>query len=163
MTETLVPGDYPCIERHIEQRGNCICDLNDPDSGAPRSASGGRTCAWCTGSKGNSALCAWQYHTGAIHSASDHTNLYLAQRHEDFQTVVHRLEARAMSKSDQIEKYEFWGLVLFVGIPASGYRAWTRITDRSTSGCEDSAKHSGSCAWNLYGDSDLCGLFHMYF
>ena len=77
-------GDYPCIERHIEQRGNCIRDLNDPDSGAPRSASGGRTCAWCTGSKGNSALCAWQYHTGAIHSASDHTNLYLAERHEDF-------------------------------------------------------------------------------
>ena len=35
-------------------------------------------------SKGNSALCAWQYHTGAIHSASDHTNLYLAERHEDF-------------------------------------------------------------------------------
>ena len=30
---------------------------------------------------------------------------------------VDRMEARAMSKKDQIEKYEFWGLVLFVGIP----------------------------------------------
>ena len=25
-----------------------------------------------------------------------------------------------MSKSDKIEKYEFWGLVLFVGIPLPG-------------------------------------------
>ena len=39
--------------------------------------------------------------------------------------MVHRLEARAMSKSDQIEKYEFWGLVLFVGIPLPGTGAWT--------------------------------------
>jgi uncharacterized membrane protein len=30
-----------------------------------------------------------------------------------------------MSKSDQIEKYEFWGLVLFVGIPLPGTGAWT--------------------------------------
>ena len=29
-----------------------------------------------------------------------------------------------MSKSDQIEKYEFWGLVLFVGIPLPG-TGWT--------------------------------------
>ena len=42
-----------------------------------------------------------------------------------FKPMVHRLEARAMSKSDQIEKYEFWGLVLFVGIPLPGTGAWT--------------------------------------
>ena len=30
-----------------------------------------------------------------------------------------------MSKKDQIEKYEFWGLVLFVGIPLPGTGAWT--------------------------------------
>ncbi len=39
--------------------------------------------------------------------------------------MVHRLEAKAMSKSEQIEKYEFWGLVLFVGIPLPGTGAWT--------------------------------------
>ena len=38
---------------------------------------------------------------------------------------VERMEARAMKKSDQIEKYEFWGLVLFVGIPLPGTGAWT--------------------------------------
>lgn len=38
---------------------------------------------------------------------------------------VDRMEARAMSKKDQIEKYEFWGLVLFVGIPLPGTGAWT--------------------------------------
>ena len=32
---------------------------------------------------------------------------------------------KAMSKKDQIEKYEFWGLVLFVGIPLPGTGAWT--------------------------------------
>jgi len=30
-----------------------------------------------------------------------------------------------MSKSDRIGKYEFWGLVLFVGIPLPGTGAWT--------------------------------------
>lgn len=39
--------------------------------------------------------------------------------------MVERLESKAMSKSDQIEKYEFWGLVLFVGIPLPGTGAWT--------------------------------------
>ena len=38
---------------------------------------------------------------------------------------VERMEARAMKKSDQIEKYEFWGLMLFVGIPLPGTGAWT--------------------------------------
>lgn len=35
------------------------------------------------------------------------------------------LEEKAMSKKDQIEKYEFWGLALFVGIPLPGTGAWT--------------------------------------
>ena len=39
--------------------------------------------------------------------------------------LVEKMEARAMSKKDQIEKYEFWGLVLVVGIPLPGTGAWT--------------------------------------
>ena len=42
-----------------------------------------------------------------------------------FKPLVDKLEAKAMSKSDKIEKYEFWGLVLFVGIPLPGTGAWT--------------------------------------
>ncbi len=42
-----------------------------------------------------------------------------------FKPMVDKLEAKAMSKSDRIEKYEFWGLVLFVGIPLPGTGAWT--------------------------------------
>ena len=42
-----------------------------------------------------------------------------------FKPMVEKLEAKAMSKSDKIEKYEFWGLVLFVGIPLPGTGAWT--------------------------------------
>ena len=42
-----------------------------------------------------------------------------------FRPMVERLEARAMGKSDQIKKYEFWGLTIFVGIPLPGTGAWT--------------------------------------
>lgn len=42
-----------------------------------------------------------------------------------FKPMVMKLENKAMSKSDRIEKYEFWGLVLFVGIPLPGTGAWT--------------------------------------
>lgn len=42
-----------------------------------------------------------------------------------FRGLIERLENRAMSKSDNIKKYEFWGLVLFVGIPLPGTGAWT--------------------------------------
>ena len=42
-----------------------------------------------------------------------------------FRPLVEKLEAKAMSKSSQIEKYECWGLVLFVGIPLPGTGAWT--------------------------------------
>lgn len=38
---------------------------------------------------------------------------------------VERLENRALSKRDQIEKYQYWGLMLFVGIPLPGTGAWT--------------------------------------
>ena len=42
-----------------------------------------------------------------------------------FRGLIERLENRAMSKSDSIKKYEFWGLVIFVGIPLPGTGAWT--------------------------------------
>lgn len=42
-----------------------------------------------------------------------------------FRPMVEKLENRAMNKKDQIEKYEFWGLLLFVGIPLPGTGAWT--------------------------------------
>lgn len=42
-----------------------------------------------------------------------------------FRPTVEKLEKKAMSKSDKIERYEFWGLVLFVGIPLPGTGAWT--------------------------------------
>lgn len=45
-----------------------------------------------------------------------------------FHGLIVRLENRAMRKSDQVKKYEFWGLMLFVGIPLPGTGAWTRST-----------------------------------
>ena len=40
-------------------------------------------------------------------------------------SIIQKLEKRAMGKSDSIKKYEFWGLVLFVGVPLPGTGAWT--------------------------------------
>jgi uncharacterized membrane protein len=42
-----------------------------------------------------------------------------------FRGLVIKMEDRAMKKSDQVKKYEFWGLMLFVGIPLPGTGAWT--------------------------------------
>lgn len=39
--------------------------------------------------------------------------------------MVEKLENRAMGRSDQIQRYEFLGLLLFVGIPLPGTGAWT--------------------------------------
>lgn len=39
--------------------------------------------------------------------------------------IVEKLEKRAMGKSESIQKYEFWGILLFVGIPLPGTGAWT--------------------------------------
>jgi uncharacterized membrane protein len=42
-----------------------------------------------------------------------------------FRPIVEKLETKALSKSDKIEKGYFWGLALFVGIPLPGTGAWT--------------------------------------
>ncbi len=39
--------------------------------------------------------------------------------------LVEKLENRAMKKKDSIGKYQFLGLMLFVGIPLPGTGAWT--------------------------------------
>lgn len=39
--------------------------------------------------------------------------------------IALKIENKALSKSDTIRKYEFLGLVLFVGIPLPGTGAWT--------------------------------------
>ncbi|MGV2687028.1 small multi-drug export protein, partial [Clostridium perfringens] len=44
---------------------------------------------------------------------------------EVFRPRVENLEKKSMAKSEQILKYEFCGLALFVGIPLPGTGAWT--------------------------------------
>lgn len=39
--------------------------------------------------------------------------------------LVEKLEKRAYSKSDKVEKYKQWGLLLFVAIPLPGTGGWT--------------------------------------
>lgn len=42
-----------------------------------------------------------------------------------FKGLVDKLEKKAMSKKEQIEKLQYLGLMLFVGIPLPGTGAWT--------------------------------------
>lgn len=42
-----------------------------------------------------------------------------------FGGIANWLDKKVDSKKEQIEKYGFWGLVLFVGIPLPGTGAWT--------------------------------------
>lgn len=42
-----------------------------------------------------------------------------------FRGLIEKMEKRAMGKSDKIKRYEFWGLLFFVGIPLPGTGAWT--------------------------------------
>jgi len=42
-----------------------------------------------------------------------------------FSGMVDKLEKKAMSKKEQIEKLQYIGLMLFVGIPLPGTGAWT--------------------------------------
>lgn len=42
-----------------------------------------------------------------------------------FRGLIIKMENRAMGKSDQIKRYEFLGLLLFVGIPLPGTGAWS--------------------------------------
>lgn len=47
------------------------------------------------------------------------------KKHNICKNLVLKLEEKAMGKSDKIQKYEFLGLLLFVGIPLPGTGAWT--------------------------------------
>ncbi|MDC7289007.1 small multi-drug export protein [Blautia schinkii] len=49
----------------------------------------------------------------------------LMKKTKVFRGLIEKLENRAMGKSDKIRRYEFWGLMLFVGIPLPGTGAWT--------------------------------------
>ena len=47
------------------------------------------------------------------------------RKSKHFSKVAKRLDKKVKKNKDKIEKYGFWGLVLFVGIPLPGTGAWT--------------------------------------
>lgn len=42
-----------------------------------------------------------------------------------FRPMVEKLERKTLAKREKLEKGEFWGLMIFVGIPLPGTGAWT--------------------------------------
>lgn len=51
--------------------------------------------------------------------------IFKALKNTRFKGLIERLELRAISRSDSIQKYAYLGLFLFVGIPLPGTGAWT--------------------------------------
>lgn len=47
------------------------------------------------------------------------------KRTKRIRPLIEKLEAKSMGKSESIQKYEFIGLLLFVGVPLPGTGAWT--------------------------------------
>lgn len=46
-------------------------------------------------------------------------------RHSFLKTLIEKLKRRTLEKSDNIEKYGFWGLLIFVAIPLPGTGVWS--------------------------------------
>lgn len=75
--------------------------------------------------KSSTYLCDWKSCSNPIHPLLITKIFDWMKGTKRLKPMVEKLEKKAMSKSDKIEKYEFWGLVLFVGIPLPGTGAWT--------------------------------------
>lgn len=50
---------------------------------------------------------------------------WMQKKSETLAKIVHKMEAKADKKKDQVLKYEFWGLMILVAIPLPGTGAWT--------------------------------------
>ena len=55
----------------------------------------------------------------------EHVFLWMRKMSPKFAAIVDKLEKRAEEKSDVVEKYALWGLVILVAIPLPGTGAWT--------------------------------------
>ena len=76
-----------------------------------------------------------------------------------FRGLIIKLENRAMGRSDKIQQYEFWGLVLFVGIPLPGTGAWTGALIASLLGIDIKKILTGHPVRNRHGNRDhVCGI-----
>lgn len=47
------------------------------------------------------------------------------KRFKPMRTLIEKIELRSMRKSEKVEKYREWGLLLFVAIPLPGTGGWT--------------------------------------
>lgn len=105
-------------------RGSCVHHFYDPDTGASRRPSGSFF-AEISAAKAL-PICI----VGNI-IPIPFILLFIRQifkwmkKTKTFRGLITKLENRAMGKSDQIKRYEFLGLLLFVGIPLPGTGAWT--------------------------------------
>ena len=99
-------------------------DFDDASSGTSRRAA----CQFASESircSGNPDLYYRKYFTHSVYPAVYQEDLKWMKKIKCFRGLIEKLENRAMGRSEKIQQYEFWGLVLFVGIPLPGTGAWT--------------------------------------
>ena len=101
-----------------------FCDFHDSDPGASRRTSCGKP-SENSGSDGSSDLYSGKYHPVPFILLFIRQIFKWLKKTRLFCGLITKLENRAMGKSDKIRRYEFWGLLLFVGIPLPGTGAWT--------------------------------------
>ena len=104
--------------------GSGIFYFYDSPSGVTRRAFGGIS-SENTGSDGNSPCIAGNIIPIPFILLFIRKIFKVMKKTKIFRGLIQKLEDRAMGKSDQVKKYEFWGLTLFVGIPLPGTGAWT--------------------------------------
>ncbi len=114
------------VSQHIFKGDGHVYHFHDPDSGASRRSSGGITSESISAAKAI-PICI----VGNI-IPIPFILLFIRQIFKLMKKTktVQRTDRKngkqsAMGKSDQIKRYEFLGLLLFVGIPLPGTGAWT--------------------------------------
>ena len=105
-------------------RGSCVHHFYDPDTGASRRPSGSFF-AEDIGCEGTADLYRGKYIPIPFILLFIRQIFKWMKKTKTFRGLITKLENRAMGKSDQIKRYEFLGLLLFVGIPLPGTGAWT--------------------------------------
>lgn len=73
-----------------------------------------------------------------------------------FKKLVEWVEHKSMSKSGKIEKYEFLGLILFVGIPLPGTGGWTGALIASLLNVKNSKAFTAICIGLVMATTIMC-------
>lgn len=74
MTQSLVQGIIDALSGSVGKEAIVFIISIDSDFGTSWSTSCGRSASWSAGRKSDSIMYSWEYYTGSVYPASDHTD-----------------------------------------------------------------------------------------